>query len=85
MGERTLAVGEVLFVYSQLYRRIDGKVELKYLPARHMNESNAVGFFYVKLAHELITPGKPMTFSVASEGQDSNRWFTLNPYREIVP
>jgi len=61
----------------------DGKVKLHFVPRRRL-PLDAVGFFYVSVAAELLTPGKPCRLAVRSKGSGSRRWFGLNPYTDIL-
>jgi hypothetical protein len=61
----------------------DGKVELRFRPTRLLQD-DALGYFYVRLAPDLVVPGKPCTFGVQSKGQGSKRWFALHPYTDLL-
>ena len=61
----------------------DGKVKLLFAPRRRL-PLDAAGFFYVTVAPDLLTPGKPCRLGVQSKGTGSRRWFGLNPYTDIL-
>ena len=61
----------------------DGKVKLHFAPRRRL-PLDAVGFFYVSVAPELLEAGKPCRLAVRSEGSGSRRWFGLHPYTDIL-
>jgi hypothetical protein len=65
------------------WKSLDGKVELRFRPTRLLQE-DALGYFYVRLAPELVVPGKPCVFGVQSKGQGSKRWFGLHPYTDLA-
>jgi len=65
-----------------VWRSADKKVTLHFVPMRPM-PSDGIGLFYVALAADLLTPGKPCTFAVRSNGSGSRRWFGLNPYSDV--
>jgi len=60
----------------------DGKVALHFVPMRRL-PLDGVGLFYVSIAAELLTPGKPCRLAVRSKGTGSRRWFGLNPYTDL--
>ena len=61
----------------------DGKVKLHFAPRRRL-PLDAVGFFYVAVAAELLEAGKPCRLGVRSKGSGSRRWFGLHPYTDIL-
>ena len=61
----------------------DGKVKLLFAPRRRL-PLDAAGFFYVTVAPDLLTPGKPCRLAVRSKGTGSRRWFGINPYTDIL-
>ena len=65
------------------WRSSDGKVELRFRPTRLMQD-DAFGYFYVRLAPDLVVAGKSCTFGVRSKGQGSKRWFGLHPYTDLL-
>jgi hypothetical protein len=66
-----------------VWRSADKRVALHFVPMRPM-PSDGIGLFYVSLAADLFTPGKPCTLAVRSNGSGSRRWFGLNPYTDVV-
>jgi hypothetical protein len=60
-----------------------GKVSVSFLPKRLL-PLDAVGFFYVTIARDLLTSGRPCTLSVRSLGSGSKRWFAVHPYSDIL-
>jgi hypothetical protein len=65
------------------WRSGDGRVELRFRPTRWLPD-DALGYFYVTLAPELLVPGAPCLFGVQSKGQGSKRWFGLHPYTDLL-
>ena len=65
-----------------VWRSADKRVALHFVPMRPMPQ-DGIGLFYVALAADLVTPGKPCTFGVRSNGSASRRWFGLNPYADV--
>jgi len=61
----------------------DGKVRMVFLPLRQL-PLDTVGLFYITVAPDLLTPGKPIRFGVVSKGRGSRRWFGLNPYTDVL-
>jgi len=45
---------------------------------------DGIGLFYVAVAADLLTPGKPCLFAVRSNSLGSRRWFGLNPYTDVA-
>lgn len=65
-----------------VWKSADRKVALHFVPVRPMPQ-DGIGLFYVALAADLLTPGKPCTLGVRSNGSGSRRWFGLNPYTDV--
>ena len=65
------------------FKSADGKVSMVFLPLRQL-PLDTVGLFYVTVAAELLSPGKPLRLGVLSKGKGSRRWFGLNPYTDIL-
>jgi len=65
-----------------VWRSADGKVRMVFLPLRQL-PLDTVGLFYITVAADLLTPGKPLRLGVVSKGRGSRRWFGLNPYTDI--
>jgi len=61
----------------------DGKVRMVFLPLRQL-PLDTVGLFYVTVAADMLTPGKPLRLGVVSKGKGSRRWFGLNPYTDVL-
>ena len=64
------------------WKSADGKVELRFAPRRRLPQ-DAVGFFTLSVAPDLLEPGKPCRLGVTSRGT-GRRWFGLNPYTDIL-
>jgi hypothetical protein len=60
----------------------DQRVELRFEPRRSVS-ADQFGLFYVTVARDLLTPGKPCELGVRSLGTGSRRWFGLNPYTDV--
>ena len=58
-------------------------VTLSLLPKKVTNE-DAVGLFYVRVPKAMLTPGTPCRFAIRSKGADSQRWFALTPYPDVL-
>ena len=54
-----------------------------FLPLRQL-PLDTVGLFYITVAADLLTPGKPLRLGVVSKGRGSRRWFGLNPYTDVL-
>jgi len=65
------------------WKSADGKVRMLFLPLRQLPQ-DTVGLFYITVAPNLLTPGKPIRFGVVSKGRGSRRWFGLNPYTDVL-
>jgi len=65
------------------WKSADGKVRMVFLPLRQL-PLDTVGLFYVTVAPDLLTPGKPLRLGVVSKGKGSRRWFGLNPYTDVL-
>ena len=65
------------------WKSADAKVRMVFLPLRQLPQ-DTVGLFYVTIAADLLTPGKPIRFGVVSKGKGSRRWFGLNPYTDVL-
>jgi len=65
------------------WKSADGKVRMVFLPLRQL-PLDTVGMFYVTVAADLLTPGKPLRLGVVSKGKGSRRWFGLNPYTDVL-
>lgn len=68
---------------AKTWKSSDGKVALQFRPTRLLPD-DALGFFYVRLAPDLVARGKACRFGVQSKGQGSRRWFGLHPYTDLV-
>lgn len=68
---------------AQSWKSPDGRIELRFRPTRLLQD-DALGYFYVRLAPDLVAPGKACTFGVQSKGQGSKRWFALHPYTDLL-
>jgi len=66
-----------------VWRSADKRVAFHFVPMRPMPQ-DGIGLFYVALAAELLTLGKPCAFGVRSNGSGSRRWFGLNPYTDVA-
>ncbi len=66
-----------------VWKSADKRVALHFVPMRPMPQ-DGIGLFYVALATDLLTPGKPCTFAVRSNASASRRWFGLNPYADVA-
>ena len=66
-----------------VWRSADKRVALHFVPMRPMPQ-DGIGLFYVCVAADLLTPGKPCTLAVRSNGAGSRRWFGLNPYADVL-
>jgi len=64
-----------------VWKSADGKVALHFVPMRPM-PLDGIGLFYVSVAADLLTPGRPCTLAVRSNGSGSRRWFGLNAYTD---
>ena len=60
----------------------NGRVELRFEP-RRTRSTDQFGLFYLTVACDLLSPGKPCRLGVRSLGSDSGRWFGLNPYTDL--
>jgi hypothetical protein len=60
----------------------DQRVELRFEPRRSVSVDQ-FGLFYVTVARDLLTPGKPCQLGIRSMGTGSRRWFGLNPYTDV--
>ena len=65
-----------------VWRSADKKVALHFVPMRPMPQ-DGIGLFYVSVAADLVSSGKPCTLGVRSNGSGSRRWFGLNPYADV--
>ena len=65
------------------WKSADGKIRMVFLPLRQL-PLDTVGLFYITVAADLLTPGKPLRFGVVSKGRGSRRWFGLNPYTDVL-
>jgi len=68
---------------AKTWKSADGKVQLSFRPTRLL-EVDALGYFYVRLAPDLMVPGQPCVLGVQSKGQGSKRWFGLHPYTDLL-
>ncbi len=59
-------------------------VTLHFVPKKLLPE-DALGLFYLTVERARLAPGKPCRVTVTSRGNDSRRWFALNPYADLVP
>ncbi len=59
----------------------DRKVELRFLPRRHVPQ-DCLGIFYAVISADLVKPGEPCRLGVRSLGSGSRRWFGLSPYTD---
>ncbi|MBM4038757.1 MAG: hypothetical protein FJ290_09600 [Planctomycetes bacterium] len=66
-----------------VWKSADKRVALHFVPMRAMPQ-DGIGLFYVAVAADLLTPDKPCTFGVRSNGSGSRRWFGLNPYADVA-
>jgi len=60
----------------------DKRVELRFEPRRAVS-SDTFGLFYVTVARDLLSSGRPCQLGVRSLGAGSRRWFGLNPYTDV--
>jgi hypothetical protein len=60
----------------------DRKVELRFVPRRHIPQ-DCLGIFYAVISSELVKPGEPCRLGVRSLGSGSRRWFGLSPYSDV--
>ncbi|MCP4645208.1 MAG: hypothetical protein GY851_32500 [bacterium] len=67
----------------ETWRNDERGVSLTLLPKRATNEDN-VGLFYLRLPAGMVDPGKPCTLSVRSAAKNSQRWFALHPYTDVL-
>jgi hypothetical protein len=72
-----------LTMEAKVWESADGKVTLRFRPTRWL-PVDALGYFYVRLAPELVVGGEPCRFGVRSKGEGSKRWFGLHPYTDLL-
>ena len=48
------------------------------------SDQDAAGFFYLSLARDLVTSGKPVQVGIRSLGTGSKRWFAVHPVLDVV-
>lgn len=61
----------------------DKRIILEFIPKRQL-PPDSMGIFCLKVAPGVLPPGRPCTLSVQSLGKDSQRWFAINPYANVV-
>ncbi len=63
----------------------DGKAKLVFSAVHDTGPTgDAFGLFYLTLDKSLLEPGHPCQLSVQSKSADSNRWFGLNAYTDLL-
>lgn len=60
-----------------------GRTTLNFVVRRSTSE-DAAGIFYLNVPSEIVVPGQPVRITVASLGTDSQRWFALHPYTDVL-
>ena len=62
----------------QSWTNVDNTAALVFDPTWH-DASDAAGYFFLTIDRSLLNGGEPMTVSVASLGEGSQRWFAIHP------
>jgi hypothetical protein len=67
------------------WRSADGEYTLTYTPALHRSSwKETMGLFYLSVPASSVTVGAPARIRVHTIGYENARWFSLNPYTDVL-